>query len=144
MSETSIPQQIPDSGEVVDLTIYGAAVAYTYDGATTYRLPGGDGEAHFVALPDGHSATRVTRRIPSDGEPKPGDIWTDRLGCRYFAVLAKRRTGGDVVELVSQEPDAHAFSSWSSVHAGNLGPISLLYRPEPGPAEVAEAALVAS
>lgn len=123
-----------ESGETVDLVITGVTKAYGYGGDTTFRLPAaaGDSEAHFIAIPDGQAGVTITRRTPTDGEPRPGDVWLDRKGAAYFASTVQRvRPAATEVVLIPQDVTMVPYLRWQDVHAGFDGPITLAFRPEP-------------
>jgi hypothetical protein len=40
-----------------------------------------------VRIPLGWANARVERLVPAAGMPKPGEVWQDGKGCRYFVVV---------------------------------------------------------
>ena len=126
-------------GEHVDITIRGARVSHRLrigdrSRETTFIIGTDGGADQYLTLPD-HPNVSVERRVPADGEPQPGDIWRDTTGERYFAY-------GDSNGGVAFCSAIKGYTrSWTHLHAGLCGPITLEYRPEP-PAELVAAAVL--
>lgn len=120
--------------ETVDITIRGARVTYVEpgpDGVTSFQLPSGPGP-EYLAFNLDNPAVTFTRSVPIGGEPKPGDLWRDRHGKVYAAVLASEPwEAAHEAELILRPANGLGRSGpWRDIHADPLlGPISLEYRP---------------
>jgi len=120
-------------GEVVDLTLRGVTVGWHHNLETGFRLPGTeiDGHARYLhlyldELPA--DAVIVTRTIPVDGEPKPGDVWADAHGMALFAYTSD--FVDDVVSLAPARPvPGWRNAEWWDWHRSQTrGPIRLVWR----------------
>ena len=123
MDETPPPNWTP--GETLNITIPAARVHHVDDEAETrwlivqYRYAGRECELHIPL--DGKIA--IERDVPADGVPKPGEIWADRRGNRYFARLNDK---GYVMLVPERDTGDRPISwlDWSDIHGDrNLGPI---------------------
>ena len=105
-------------GEVVDIHITGArAKTGMPDGTVLFEV----GEKLITLAPTG--TVSITRSVPADGEPQPGDLWSDQLGARFAAVNRDGNT-----RLVEIAPTDRLYWSWQEVHTGPTGPIRLVHR----------------
>ncbi|WP_326646102.1 hypothetical protein OG884_15735 [Streptosporangium sp. NBC_01755] len=74
----NVPYQV---GETVDITLRNAVIIHSVNGYLDIELP--DHEQMCVQV-DG-DGIEITRRVPAEGEPQPGDVWSDRTGDLWFA-----------------------------------------------------------
>ena len=121
-----------EPGEVVDLELCGLRVAWVHDGDTNFKLPTTEAGKHrylTLCLDDlPADAVTVTRAVPLDGRPEPGDVWTDTTGDVWFAT----KNGREAEAVAFCSPDGRVFViPWRDVHNGPYGPIRLAYRPDP-------------
>lgn len=129
MSE-SAPYQ---HGEIVDITIRGARVDTCSHRGLFVTIPGAD---HSISLPtdtDGMpvDAIDVTVTQPADGPARPGDIWRNASGVRWFA-YKELQFGDPVLRLTSGELRDYTLTGICEV----FGAPVLEYRvPEPVAAE---------
>jgi hypothetical protein len=114
-------------GEVVDVHI---------DQAQVVTCAPHDGEAEHLVL-EFRSGVRVTvdasatwvrinRRVPADGMPRPGEIWEDRLGGRWFVIADG---GSDTVNFVSAERSVR--TQRLSDMLADYGPLRRIWSGEP-------------
>lgn len=108
-------------GETVCLKIGEAKVIETFaeDDRPMLYLEIGDGVRFTVPLDD---TVRITRVLPAEGEPKPGEIWKDRIGIRYFCYVGA--TGAPVLVNSVGGPPEYA----SKVNA-ERGPLERVWTP---------------
>lgn len=131
MAEASIAL---DTDETVDLLISGARVSYLdTGGVTSFQLPADGPGPKYLALNLDHPAVTVTRAVPADGEPKPGDLWRDRHGMLYAALVAGGEpwaAGHEGYLFLTPVLADGRVGKWRDIHADpQLGPITLEYRP---------------
>lgn len=136
---SSEPPQWPalQSGETVDITITGAKVAYVdKKGRPQFAFNRPSPEEEWPQFPAAERVS-ITRSLPVDGEPRPGDVWTDRDGERLFAWERHPKDAGGVWLMSAGGRSLH----WRDWHRGETGPIELYERPKPSAAVAAAAAL---
>lgn len=113
-------------GEIVDVTVVGLRVlAHDKFGLLVERR---DGSTFSVQLDE---QTVVTRVIPAEGEPEPGDVWRDVNETVWLAFEDFDEVSGSLTLMCSQDP--HRFGSEMEPRRVNhlYGPLELVYRPDP-------------
>jgi hypothetical protein len=148
MDVTSAPPQAThlalEPGEVVDLTIRASVSYLDDDGSATFHFPRSEGDVdHYLKVHLANPNVTVSRSIPADGQPQPGDLWRDRHGKLYAAVMPSSELEETELGVLLKPVDGRGrYAPWEVIHADRLlGPIALEHRPRPTPAQVAEAAL---
>lgn len=108
--------------ERVTLTIDDAIVTdpLTSDGRVGFRIGpfGAIGHGIYLDLPANHPQVTLTRGAPADGEPQPGEIWTNASGMLLFAHLWM-----GAVHLMGE---GSFGGPWADIHRGPMGPIRRL------------------
>lgn len=116
-----------ESGEIISLTIPEGTVYYN-GSCMVLKV---EGELLHLDVP---ASAVITRLVPSNGVPQPGDIWSDADGTAWFATTVKVNNGwsGSQVQLVNA---AGTNGRWQSVNEQH-GPLRLAHRPvEPKPTQ---------
>jgi hypothetical protein len=122
----AIPAYQP--GEHVRATIDGRV--HSVAGVIT-TITFGRGET-LIPLDTGDNDITIARVAPADGEPQPGELWTDRHGTEWYAARCPRARGESMVYLYA--PDGRAYW-WPDVHTDDqLGPIRRVRPATPAPA----------
>ena len=111
-------------GEIVDVLIRGAAVSYA-GGRHRHVVELRDefGQQAFVDIPIGAAGLTVTRSVPADGIPQPGEVWITQTGVRLVAF--KNGTAANRATWL-MDPATGTSYAWREVHAGGNGPIRRL------------------
>lgn len=91
-------------GETVAFVVEGCRVLWQRDGTIRVRAS----ERLFYTIPIGEGVT-IVRQLPVEGEPRPGEVWQDGRGRRYFVV---RYQG--YVQL--RDTAGHSYE-WQKTHA---------------------------
>lgn len=148
MTATSAPPHATplalEPGEVVDLTIRARVSFLDSDGSVTFHFPRAEGDVdHYLKVDLSNPAVTINRGVPADGEPQAGDLWRDRHGTLYAAILPVSELEEKELGLLLRPVVGRGrYAPWQVIHADRLlGPIALEHRPRPTPAQVAEAAL---
>lgn len=92
-------------GERLRITIEAVVEYEPLDPGDPYDLAIGGGRLR-LPLADPGMPVKVARLVPVGGEPRPGQIWRDRLGAELYATSARRRTGTDAVYLTDADGDS--------------------------------------
>ena len=114
-------------GEVVDIRIKDARIADCWPddiGETVFvnlELPD-DGR---VAIHTSMSGLAITRRVPADGMPRPGEVWADRHDHVWFAA-------GVAGALVFVSQHTHTHSKTLDILLTDAGPIRRVWSGEDG------------
>jgi hypothetical protein len=117
---------VPDLcvGEIVDMHIQALQVMLVNqdDKGPRYMLATSEGAA--IEIPRDLWFT-VTRKVPAEGEPQPGEIWANRFGEHYYV----QRQGTVGIRLVPATTGGNASFPWTDVHRAAEGPIHRVYQP---------------
>jgi hypothetical protein len=109
------------AGELVDVTLHSVPVTRGGEQALTVQTPGG-GELPLRLT--GADDVRVTRQVPADGTPRPGDVWRGPDGELFFALTVGSRIG-----LTRAVAGNRPYERWLEVHQHPaMGPIELEWR----------------
>jgi hypothetical protein len=110
-------------GEIVDVFIGGTAVGYGGRNSHVFEVRDSFGERAFVHVPFDAAGLSITRSVPADGTPQPGEVWITQPGVRLFAyengTAANRSTW-------LMDPTTGTSKRWHEVHTGDAGPIRRL------------------
>lgn len=72
-------------GELVDIVIRGARVLNCDGGSLVYEYSEG-ARTDREEVQYEFSTVEITRLVPAEGPPKPGELWEDAHGVRYLAI----------------------------------------------------------
>lgn len=114
-------------GEVVDITITGARLSAAHAQPPSLDHLGILVDERYLRVPLGPSVT-VTRRVPAEGMPKPGELWESQFYGRLFVIEDRRNRG---VKLTDGQ------TTYALDDALEYGPLTPIYRDEPTPDAVA-------
>lgn len=113
------------TGELITVTFTDAVVIHA--DSNTLHIQTANDEV-IISFDD--SDCRISRSLPADGEPKPGEIWTDTHGQIWFA--RSRPDRKDSCDLIgadghTQHP-ARTSLNWIDIHR-EAGPIRRVWTP---------------
>ena len=113
MSNDNANSTTYEYGEVLRVEFTAMVIAPPDDGRIIVTI----GETR-VLLPLADVTFR--RRFPADGEPSPGEMWTDRIGTSYFAVAPQ---AGSIQQIPRLVDPTGVGTEWTYIHASAVGPI---------------------
>lgn len=112
-------------GETVTICATGKVSVFDGHGLIVELAQGGRVNVAFG--PD----VTVDRQVPADGEPQPGDLWTDVHGQRWFAIEDWHEDQPPRVRLCGESPYGMGANEDPVKVNQRCGPLTLVYRPEP-------------
>lgn len=136
MTDKSTEKPRFQPGEIVDITIKGARVEEPTDdqGNLEFTYSGDEGLVSFegVVVPLADAVT-VERVAPAEWPPRPGDLWRDRDGDAWYALLVDDDDMADEPYVIlrpsrsSKDPGLHFQGDNERIITWH-GPLTLAHR----------------
>lgn len=123
-----------EAGEIVNVTIPGARVLKHQGGErpcllVTHFLGGENIVSHIPLDVPGIS---ITRKVPAGGMPKPGEIWEDAHGGRWYVIEATGVSTDPMSVVTFVSPNKHTH--WSPLYELlELGPMRRIWPDKTNP-----------